>query len=218
MLAIDLLKNISQTIEFESKEVDDKLIGAILFLSNQCISAGELHEWEFIVVKDKRKKEELYEASLRQMWIKSAPVVIAVCLDKERVVRKYGKKGLKYGEQDISFVAYSIVLAANSLELGSYLVQAFNEEKVKEILNLPDNLEPRFLICIGYPKVKREKQRYDIDSITWIDEYGKKYDFSFLFKPGAPEKEITLEDVLKGFLEKKESWVDKIKRLFRKKD
>ncbi|MCD6371853.1 MAG: nitroreductase family protein [Candidatus Aenigmarchaeota archaeon] len=216
MYAIEILRDITQTIEFEEKEVDDKLIGVSIYLANQALSAGEMHEWEFIVIKDPVIKERVYEAALRQNWIRSAPILVVICMNEERVVNKYGEKGKKYGEQDVSFAAYSLVLAANSIGLGTYLAQAFDEDKVSEILKLPKRLKPKFIVCLGYPKIKREKSRVDIDRITWLNEYGKKYEFSYYLEPFSTKETPTTEEILRDFLKKK-SIKEKIKSFFFRK-
>ncbi|MCC5994043.1 MAG: nitroreductase family protein, partial [Candidatus Aenigmarchaeota archaeon] len=69
--------------KYQDKDVDDKLIGVLLWAAAQAPSAGNLQDWRFIVVRDKKTKELLYNAALKQEHVKEAPVLIVVCSDLE---------------------------------------------------------------------------------------------------------------------------------------
>jgi nitroreductase len=166
---------------FQKKNVDDKLIGLILYSATRAPSAGNCQDWEFIVVKDEKIKEEIAIAALHQMFIKEAPVVIVVCSDLDRIKLRYGERGEKlYSIQDTAASIMIILLAAQALGLGTCWVGAFDEERIKEILELPRNLRPLAIIPVGYPKERIEKsERIPFENLTWLNKYGKKYRVEF---------------------------------------
>lgn len=47
---------------------------------------------------------------------------------------------------------------AHGIGLGSGPVTSFSKEAVRVILNLPSNLNPEMLLCIGYAAPKSESQ------------------------------------------------------------
>jgi nitroreductase len=47
-----------------------------------------------------------------------------------------------------------ILLTATNEELGASFVGAFNDEKVSEILGLPEHVRPIGIIALGYPGKK----------------------------------------------------------------
>ncbi len=200
------LKKLRQVRKFEKKDVDDKLIGVLLYHATQSICAGDCQEWNFIVVKDKEIKEKLYEAALKQSWIKEAPVVIVVCVDLEKIGLKYGRRGeILYAVEDASFAALSIALCAVALGLGTYVVQAFEEDSVKIILQLPDNIRPIFLIALGYPTKEiseRKKERIWFENLTWVDRFGQKYLISYYIQPGISMSPRNLEEILEDIKKK----------------
>jgi nitroreductase len=181
--------------KFTEKPVDEKMIGLILHMANHAPSAGNLQEWEFIVVKDLEQKKKLAEAALKQKFIQYAPVVIVVCANLERASFKYSVRGERlYAIQDTAFASLLILLSANALGLGACLVQAFDEEEVKIILGLPDELRPVAIIPIGHPMGGPEKlERTTFENLTHLDMYGKKAEMKF--KPIINY----LESVLKQF-------------------
>lgn len=52
---------------------------------------------------------------------------------------------------DHGIAAQSIQLGASSIGLGCCMIGAFNKRAVKEVLLLPDNLEPLLLLALGEP-------------------------------------------------------------------
>ncbi len=198
MNVFETLQKIEKIKSFQKKEVDDKLIGIMLYHAAQTISAGNMQEWVFIVVKDEKKKKMLYEATLNQKWILEAPVNIVVCADLRRISDRFGVRGERlYAVEDTSFAALSIALAAVGLGLGSYVVQTLDEEAVKIALRLPDHIRPILIVSIGYPAEEVKKQRFNFENLTWVDEYGKKYEISYHLQPGVTPSPATLEELLK---------------------
>ena len=187
---------LGDTTKFSEKKVDDKLIGVILASATSAHSAGNVQEWEFIVVKDKEVKKRLGEAAFHQKFVELAPVVIVVCANLGKIAPKYFERGEKlYAIQDTAFASLLIAIAARALGLGCYLVQAFDEEEVRSILELPDDVRPMMIIPLGYPAEEPEiKEKIPFENLTWINKYGKKYEF----------ERMPILDYLRKFLRKKE--------------
>lgn len=45
----------------------------------------------------------------------------------------------------------AITLGARALGIGACIIKAFNAVKIKELLALPANMEPRYVLALGYP-------------------------------------------------------------------
>jgi nitroreductase len=217
--------------KFEKKEVDDRLIGVMLYMATHAPSCGNLQDWNFLIVKDEGVKEKLFEAALQQPFIKEAPVLIVACADLEKASMKYGKRGeVLYSIQDTASAITILLLTANVLGLGTTWVGAFDEERVKDILQLPERLRPIALIPVGYAAEKPEMpKRLPFENLTWIERVGKKYDISYYFQPGprevAAQKPIgkpignRIEDALKKYRKevkekKKPTFAEMLKKVF----
>lgn len=48
----------------------------------------------------------------------------------------------------------TLTLGARSLGIGACIIKAFNAPELKRILNLPDGIEPRYVLALGYPVEK----------------------------------------------------------------
>ncbi|MEM5790552.1 MAG: nitroreductase family protein [Candidatus Aenigmatarchaeota archaeon] len=199
--------------KFERREVDDKLIGVLLYMATMAPSAGNIQEWNFIVVKDEEIKKRLAKAALDQDFIAEAPIVIVVCADLGKISLRFGKRGeILYSVQDTALAVQNILLSAHALGLGSCFVGAFDEEKVKSILELTDNLRPLAILPIGYPAEQPEKpKRINFENLTWLNKYGRKLELALAVQPGQvkvdfprPIGNIIEDKIKKGVKKKKE--------------
>ncbi len=148
-----------------SEEVIDKLTEAIIWAP----SAGNRQMRKFFFVFNNDLKKKIAMASLYQMFIEKAPLVIVTCGDKG-IERYYGKRGLEnYLFCDVAASVQNLLLVAEEEGLGACWVGAFDEEKIKKILNLPENLIPVAIIPVGYPqKIPPPPPRKDKNSLIEV--------------------------------------------------
>ncbi len=172
---------------FDSKHIDDKLIGVMLHMASHAVSAGNMQEWQFIVVRDSEIKKKLSIAALDQKQIEEAPIDIVVCADLEKANLRYSKRGeIVYALQDTAAAAQIILLTANALGLGSDWIKAFEEDRVKLLLGLPNNLRPVAIIPIGYALEEHSERKFlPFENMTWENTYGEKYELSYIIQPGV---------------------------------
>jgi nitroreductase len=177
---------------FEKKPVDDNLIGVILYMATQAPSAGNTQDWNFVVVKDEEQKKKLAKAALRQGSIAEAPVVIVVCSDLEKISMKFGKRGeTLYASQNTAAAIQNMLLSATALGLGSCWVGSFDEEEIKAILELPDNLKPMAIIPVGYAAETPQKHdRIPFEHVTSAEKYGRGYELTMVIRPDREEERI----------------------------
>lgn len=152
---LSLIKNRRSIRHFQpkplTKEIEEKLKEAIIWAP----SAGNLQSRKFCFVKDKKNKEKLVKLAFCQDFILEAPLVVVACLDL-KIERIYGKRGRLYSICDVSTSIENMMLEATELGLGTCWIGAFDEEKVKEILKIPNHLHPIAVIPVGFPAEKPE--------------------------------------------------------------
>ncbi|MBI2005588.1 MAG: nitroreductase family protein [Candidatus Aenigmarchaeota archaeon] len=175
---------------YEKKDVDDKLIGVILHMANHADSAGNLQGWEFIVIRDPEIKKQLHKAALKLDVVKDAPVDIVVCADLKKFSLKYEERGeYLYSIQDTTGAITIMMLTAQILGLGANWIRALNENDVKTILGLPNELRPVGIITLGYAFEKAEKKNLkSFEHMTSFNKFKQKYDISYLFQIGPKEE------------------------------
>lgn len=131
------------------KEIEEEKLKRILEAARLAPSARNRQEWRFIVVRSKEKREELVrEASPHQLFMLSAPVIIvAYTLDRDYVMRC----GVPARYIDVAIALTHIHLQAVEEGLGTCWIGSFYQDKVKKVLNLPEEAEVIQLMTLGYP-------------------------------------------------------------------
>jgi len=95
-------------------------------------------------------RNELYEAASNQVMVREAPMSVFYSAVFERTTERYGERGIMYAYFEIGHSAQNIYLQAQSLGLGTCAIGAFTNDIVRQLLNLPDDEEPLYLMPIGY--------------------------------------------------------------------
>lgn len=135
------------------KLVPKEIIEQIVDAGKKAPSSGGLKDQRFKIVEEEAIKNQLSKAALDQSQVSEAPVVIVISSEINIVEDKYGDRGRDlYAPQNVAAAAQNILLAATALELGACWVGSFNEQRVKEILKLPENYRPMVIIPIGFKK------------------------------------------------------------------
>jgi SagB-type dehydrogenase family enzyme len=106
------------------------------------------HALEALNERDLRS--DLSNASLGQGSVSEAVLDIVICAVYERVTSKYGERGIRYVHIEAGHIAQNIHLEAVALGLSSVPIGAFNDARVKSVLNLPKGEEPLYIIPVGY--------------------------------------------------------------------
>ena len=147
--------------KYEDKAVEKEKIIQILKAGMQAPSACNQQPWEFYVVTDKEKIQELSKATPYSGCAAEAPVVI---------VPVYHTKGLVVQDMaqiDMAIAQENIWLETDALGLGGVWI---GMNLVNKILNLPKNLEVFSLFALGYPAEIREQQnRFDETRIHFVE-------------------------------------------------
>jgi SagB-type dehydrogenase family enzyme len=108
------------------------------------------HRAEVATSVDLRRR--LAEAALGQESVESAPAVFIVCGVFSRTEARYGRRAERYVYLEAGHVAQSLLLQAVALDLGGVPIGAFDDDAVAEVLDLPVDHDPLYLVPIGYPE------------------------------------------------------------------
>ena len=135
--------------KYKEQQVEKEKIEKLLRAAMQAPSARNQQCWEFIVVEDKEKLNQLSNMGPNAKLIENAPLAIVVLGNEERMTCK------EYWEQDLGASTQNILLEAVNLNLGSvWIGTAPHKDRmdhVSNIFNLKENLKPFCIISIGYP-------------------------------------------------------------------
>jgi len=94
-------------------------------------------------------RAQLAGAALGQSWVKEGAVSIVFTAVYERTTRRYGDRGVRYVHMEVGHAAQNVYLQAVALGLGTVTIGAFHDDRVGEILKLPQNEQPLYIIPVG---------------------------------------------------------------------
>ena len=172
---VDNIKNRVSVRKYANKDIPDELILELIDAARHAPSAGNHQPWEFIVIKDREMKRHIVEACYGQEWMLSAPVFIIACMNTRLAGAVYGERGLRlYGIQDVAASCQNILLAAESLKLGTCWIGDFSETQLSVLLHCPQEVRPAAIITVGYPAEKGEKAiLHSLEEVVHIERFGE---------------------------------------------
>lgn len=155
--------------KYKNKEIEEDKLRLILEAGRLAPSAKNSQDWKFIVVKDKLLKEKIALFSFNQEFIKEADVVIiAVATETERIMAC----GQYAYTVNLSIAMSFMICQAWELGIGSCWIGAFDEEKIKDLLKIPNNYRIVALSPFGYPDENPpQRKRKSLEEIISYDYF-----------------------------------------------
>jgi nitroreductase len=170
---MDVLKAIEtrrSVRKYKPAPIPDGDLKKILEAGRLAPSAGNKQPWGFVVVRDAEGKKKLAEAARGQMWTADAGAYLAIYGDASNSPGPYGK----WVERDPMIAIESMILAAWSLGYGTCWIGAFEEDKVKALLGIPEDKKVINLLPIGVPaETPDAKPRRAFKELFHDGKYGK---------------------------------------------
>ena len=149
-------------------------IGTILEAAKWTPSSGNIQNWKIIVVLAPETRHKIAEACLQQWWMETAPVHMIVCAEPDKVKQHYGLRGERlYSVQNCAATTMNMMLAAHNMGMGTCWVGAFIEERLKDILSIPDQVRPQAVITLGYADERpNPPARFTLEDIMFFRGFG----------------------------------------------
>lgn len=156
MTFLDLVKQRRSVRDYLEAPIPDAILESILEAGRWAPSACNIQPWLFIVIRDEAARQALKAVYARD-WFIRAPVILAVCCDRS-VSWKRGD-GKDFGEMDATIALDHITLAAAEAGLGTCWVGNFNPQAARDVLGVPQNIDPVAFTPIGYPGPQQGRQK-----------------------------------------------------------
>ncbi len=108
------------------------------------------HEHQMLHTPVLGLREALWQAGLKQDWIREAPAVFVIAAVYGRTEAKYGDRAQRYVHMEVGHAAENLLLQAVALDLGAVVIGAFHDDQVQRALGLPEDHAPLYLIPVGH--------------------------------------------------------------------
>lgn len=137
---------------YEGREVEPEKLERVLQAARRAPSAGDLQAYRVAVARAPERRRALARAAVDQDFVGQAPIVLVFLADGPTSAVKYGRRGQTlYALQDATIACAYAQLAACNEGLASCWVGAFDEERVRALLGVGEELRPVALLPLGYP-------------------------------------------------------------------
>ena len=180
----DVILSRKSVRSFQDKDIPEEILNNMIEAARLAPSFQNRQCWRFIVVRDKNIIKDLAlrsgMISKVNFFIKDAPVVIIACADP---AKSGTMNDQNYYLVDTAIAFQQMMLSAWNHGIGSCWLAAFNEQRVREILEIPKNIRVVALSPFGYPKKKKSiyekavkvfagsKKRSEIKNIICYDKW-----------------------------------------------
>lgn len=175
MDVFEAIKGRRSVRKFKLKGVERELTEKLLTAACWAPSGGNIQPWKFIVVEDRTILDMVRKIS--PGYFGETPLAILVCSDKVRAHKVGGLMGRDYlSVVDCAMATENLVLAAYALGLGACIVKSFSNVAIKEILEIPQGIEPELLVVVGYPDATpAPPRRIPLKENTYLNRFGQSF-------------------------------------------
>lgn len=165
----ELIRNRYSVRAYKPDPVEDEKLQYVLEAARLAPTAANRQPFQLIVVHTAGREEELgriYGAP----WFVQAPLVVCICgVPGQGWVRADGKN---YTDVDVAIVMDHLILAATDVGLGTCWIGAFDPRAARQVLGLPDDVEPIAFTPLGYPADQpKPKKRKELSALVRYERW-----------------------------------------------
>lgn len=165
---MELAENRYSVRKFTDRQISQEDMDLILHAGQIAPTAMNAQAHRILVIQS---EEALSKVRSLTRFHYNAPTVLLVCTDTDESYKSVD--GVEGGPVDAAIVTTHMMMEAFDIGVGSCWVRGFDENEVKTVFDLPENIMPVAMLIMGYPAE---------DSHPW---------------PGAHEKRKPLEETVK---------------------
>lgn len=193
--------------QFIDRALPTEVLTRLLYAAHHAPSVGFMQPWQFMLIQSPKQREAIYQAflaanqeaaeqmpaekqsqyrNLKLEGLKSAAVNLCLVCDRERVGPVVlGRTHFK--DMDLYSTVCAVQnlwLAARAEGVGCGWVSILAPDQLREILQLPEHVEPIAYLCLGYvshfeqtPDLQRAgwRERQSLSSLLYQDTWGQGF-------------------------------------------
>ncbi len=187
--------NVQETIEkrrayrsLDSVTITKELLDDLARAAQLAPSCFNNQPWRFVFAYDAEILQQLCAAmSKSNVWPTDASMIIAVFSHRDLDCKI---KGRDYYLFDTGMTTAFIILRATELNLVAHPIAGFNEDKVREILNIPNEMTVITLVIVGKHAAQIKPTLTEKQAATEAARPERKplTEFAFMNRYEAPEQ------------------------------
>ena len=154
---------------YKPDPVEEEKLQQVLEAARLAPTAANRQPFQIIVIHTEGQKTDLNRIYQRDWFVQAPLLICAVGVPRISWVRSDNRR---YLDVDVAIVMDHLILAAANLGLGTCWVAAFDVAVVRQILNLPGEVEPLIFTPLGYPADQPEmKERKSLSELVRYEHW-----------------------------------------------
>lgn len=169
MQFLELVEKRYSVRSYKPDPVENDKLERVLQAARLAPTAANRQPFQLVVVHTAGRDAELKRIYNRP-WFVQSPLVICACgIPDQAWVRLDGKS---YCDIDVAIAMDHLILAATALGLGTCWIAAFDPIAAREVLGLPDGVDPIAFTPLGYPADQpRPKKRKELGELVKYERW-----------------------------------------------
>jgi len=134
---------------YQAREIEEEVLQRVLEAFALAPTAANRQPLGLVVIRTAGRQEELRRIYRPDWFHSQPPIVLCACAIPDQAwVRRDGKC---YADVDATIAMDHLILAATGEGLGTCWIGAFDPVAAREVLGLPEGVEPVAFTPLGYP-------------------------------------------------------------------
>jgi len=170
----DVVKTRRSIRSYKPNEIPKDVLDRIIDAARVAPSGSNRQPWKYVLMKKPELRKKIATLCGGQPWIADAPIVIVAC-GSEINYDRGGYMGEMSFLIDSTIGLTHLILAARAEGLGTCWIGLFDNESIKELLEIPPGWNVVAVTPLGYPKEPKWAQpgkRKTLEEITAVDKWG----------------------------------------------
>jgi len=175
----ELIRQRQSVREYSDQPVERDKLERLVEAVRLAPSASNSQPWKLIFVNEPGLRGQVAKACFSKVisfnsFTLQAPVIAVLAQERPKVITQIGGriKDKEYPLIDIGVAAAHFCLQATELGLGTCMIGWFQEQRIKDLLGIPEGTGVGLLITLGYSKApQRDKIRKPSRAMSCFNSY-----------------------------------------------
>lgn len=133
---------------FKPDPIEKEKLRKLVEAARLAPSALNRQDWRIVTVRNKETLKKLAKICDDQQFVAEADTLFVCCATRTEHIMSGGEKAYRL---DVAIAMSFIMLQAVELGLGSCWIGAYNQDRLKRLLRIPDKVRVVSLLAVGYP-------------------------------------------------------------------
>lgn len=166
----EVIGKVRRHSRFSGRPIREESLRRIFKLARKAPAPGGSLPVRFVVVREEELKRKLADACGKRMFFAEAPVIVVAAAlpdEAEPFMGGYTNSFLL----DSSVAMLLLTLAAEEEGLGTHWTLHFKDEKIRELLRIPDDARVVGVTPLGYPEDEGERYSTSPENMVYQGEW-----------------------------------------------